>query len=67
MPGSKPVTRPDEGFIDALELLADHVPPGDASDSMDEPPTQTCVVPVMMAGEELTVMVAVVVQPVGKV
>ena len=56
MPVSKPVDEP----IEALVLLLLQVPPGVASDRVDELPGHTVSVPVMVAGNGFTITVAVV-------
>ena len=65
MPAATPVTTPvPEPTVAWLVLLLDHVPLPVASLNVVVLPTQTFVVPVMDAGFELTVTIAVAVQPV---
>ena len=67
VPAEIPVTKPVPVPIVAREvLLLLHVPPIVTSDKVVVEPTHTFIVPVIAAGTGLTVMIFVVIQPVGK-
>ena len=67
-PRVSPVTIPEEGSTDATAgALLIHVPPGTAFVSGIVNPTQTLPEPLMGAGNELTVTVVVIKQPVPNV
>ncbi len=64
-PIARPVSTPDVGSIDAIEvLLLLHVPPVTELLSVVVPPRQTPVMPVIGGGVGLTVNTLVVMQPV---
>ena len=65
VPAATPLTTPVvEPMVAIPVLLLLHVPPDVMSLSVVELPTQTLVVPVMGAGDELTNMLNTVKQPV---
>lgn len=67
-PAEIPETIPEVDPIVAIDvLLLVHVPPVDASDSVVILPTHTAIVPVIAAGNGLTVNANVVKQPAGNV
>ena len=67
VPAVTPVTIPFEEPIVAFALLLIQVPPVALLLSVVVKPAQTASVPVMFAGNGLTVTTAVAIQPVGNV
>ncbi len=62
VPAEVPETAPAELTV-ATEPVVDQVPPGEASVSNPPDPAQTARLPVMAAGEVLTVTVTKAMQP----
>jgi len=68
VPALTPVTMPEpEPAVATAVLLLVHTPNGEASASAVVEDTQTLVMPVIAAGNGLTVNTEVVIQPVGSV
>ena len=67
MPAATPVTRPPELTVAFVISSLLHVPPDVASARAAVVPGHIFIVPVMIAGTELTVTCALTLQPVGKV
>jgi len=67
VPPETPVTTPPALIVATAGVALLHVPPAVASDNVVVKPMHTLVVPVITAGNGLTVTVAVRKQPVGKV
>jgi hypothetical protein len=67
VPGIEPVTTPVDGLISALVLLLVHVPPAGVEFNVDVNPTHTLFGPVIVVGFGLTVIGAVMIQPVESV
>jgi hypothetical protein len=67
VPASTPVAMPLGLTVATLPVLLAHVPPAVASASVVVRPAHTVIVPVMVAGNGLTVITVVVMQPVLKV
>lgn len=67
VPAVTPVTMPDAEPTEAIAgLLLLHVPPASGSPSVIVVPAHTGELPVIAEGTELTVIVAVARQPVGR-
>lgn len=64
VPALTPVTTPvDASTVPMASLLLLHVPPPGVLDSVDVAPTHAFAVPVMLDGNEFTVMSFVTIQP----